>query len=171
MIITDVRVKYTGPVPGSANLGQREFNALVREAWRECGNFWHQYFRPKHFTQAGAKEYAYNLRTANYMISKADRKGHQAPLVWSGGLRNFCKAFRVEVTAKSSGSQCRVILPDASGANRRHPNSNIDMRDELTRVSDAEREAIVELFNEILDEKLGVEAQRYTSIVQVFHEG
>ena len=166
MSILNIAIKYTGPVPGSANLGQREFNDLVREAWSEVGAFWHQRFLKKHFTVEGGKEYDYAPRSGDgksgkafwrsYQGRKQRKYGHQNPLEWSGDLKQRAQVARITTTATSSGSTCKVTLPQAQKANFKNKWSDprLDMADELTRVSDAEGDEIVEMFNDTLQGKL-----------------
>lgn len=159
--ISDIRIRYHGPVPGSENLSARVLNQIKREAWEEAGHYWHAHLRPKHFTKAGAREYGYAPRKGeeggtgkrfwrSYTGRKQRQKGHTLPLVWSGELRELSKIYKLQATATSTRSRLRVILPAAQKANWRNPYSRIDMAGELTRVSDAEAVELVGVFDRFL---------------------
>lgn len=167
MSILNINVKFTGPVPGWVNLRQREFNQLVRETWYEVGRYWHTQLLPKHFTVEGGKEYDYAPRKGeglsgkaywkSYLGRKRKKWGHQMPLVWSGDLQERSRTARMtaEVTG-TKGSQLKITLTRAQKANWKNPHSDprLEMPDEMTRISAAERNLLVEMFDEILQGKL-----------------
>jgi len=167
MILGFVKVRYTGPVPGTENLSQRQFNALIVEAWEDVGDFWFDHMLPKHFTKAGAREYGYQPRKgepgnahrkgfwSSYTGRKQKTMHHTDPLVWSGALkRGALGSYRVHSTATSKQSKMSVILPGARAANRRSPHSRIHMREELTTISQSERLILTDLHNQKIEERL-----------------
>lgn len=181
-----LRIRYEGPVPG-AGLGVREFNNLLKRAWYVTGKYWHTHFRPKHFTKAGAAEYRYLPRKGeesgttgksfwrSYTGRKQREKGHTLPLVFSGELRAMSKTASIHATHKG----VRVALTRARKANFRHPNSQINMAEELTRVSEAEERKLAEVFDRAMmqvDHILTTQtkfyqanATRTTSVAGFFH--
>jgi hypothetical protein len=182
MIIKNIRMRYSGRVPGTmGHLSQREWNEIVRETWEEVGLYWHEHILPKHFTAAGGKEYDYAPRSGDNMSGKAfwrsyqgrkqKYKGHRRPLEWSGDLIKDCRTFRVTGTATSHGSRLRVYLSNAQKANFKNKFSDprLNMAEELTRVSQEDRDTLTYMFNRIMEGKLGDD--RYVSYVTVFHEG
>ena len=185
-MLASIQIRYRGPVPGSMNLTQREFNDLVREAWLQTGEYWHSQFAAKHFTHEGAQEYGYAPRSGDAGTPAADdfwtsytgRKqykfGHTLPLVLTGELRQCTLTFhRVEATATTNRSRCRVVLPMSQKANFRNPHSDprLDMREELTRISEPEAVELVAVhevaFQEAFDR---LESQGRVSVAGYFHE-
>lgn len=152
-MIGSIRIKYTGAVPG-VTLGRRELNREKKGSWHHTGTYWHQKFRKKHFTKAGAKEYGYIARKGEKMAkgSKAykrsytgqkERKfGHTRPLEFSGLSRQLTRIRDVRAFSK----KVRVVLHSRT-FNRRHRKSQINMREEMTRVSMAEAHTLVGQFD------------------------
>ena len=127
-----VMVTYEGPVPGTANLRPRQWNNVLKDAWRAMGEYWLRWYLPKHFTKAGAVEYGYLPREPNYNR----QKHYKPPLVNSGELRSEApRAAWIQPTHTG----CRVVLPGAKKANFRPTCGLIDMREELETVSEAEQ--------------------------------
>ncbi|MFZ5785120.1 MAG: hypothetical protein ACOY3Y_01650 [Acidobacteriota bacterium] len=161
-----ITVRESGPVPGGVNLTQREWNQVKREAWQDVAEYWHEELLPKHFTAAGAKEYDYTPRRGemsgtsakrffrSYTGRKQKQKGHRNPLVWSGELRDRSRTRRIQTFATSSQSGVRIYLSAAQKANWKNPHSDIDMADELTRISSQEYDLLTRMFAEKLEEKL-----------------
>lgn len=152
------KIKYIGPVPG-ITLTQREMLAIIRDSWYEVGVHWHRTQRPKHFTRAGAREYGYAPRKgepgnphpkgfwASYMGRKQREAKHQRPLEYSGELKNLSRVRRILTSATGDKSRLRIQMPSARKANLRNPHSKIDMRAELTTVSEREAKEDVRLFS------------------------
>src|SRR5574340_797078 len=122
-MLASFQIRYQGPVPGSLNLTQRQFNDLVREAWLETGEYWWNHFLPKHFTHEGAREYGYLPRSGeagtpgarhfwtSYSGRKQREEGHTLPLVFAGRMRGEAttmRSVRAEVT--SGKSTCHVVF-------------------------------------------------------------
>jgi len=154
-----IRLTYYGPVPGSVNLTQREYNNLLKQAWGDVGRYWHDKMLPKHFTREGGFEYRYKARKRGYQERKrrAVQKGHISaaqPLVGigktSGELRDACRFARVQATFKG----VKVFLPKARKANWRHPNSQINMAEELTVISQREARELFALHTKTMDRLL-----------------
>jgi len=141
-MIGSIRIRFHGPVPGSANLTQREWNALKKEAFNQVGLWWFRECRPKHFTAAGATEYAYAPRVGergrpgpkgfkqSYTGRKLKDKGHTRPLVYTGKSMADAAKGRVEPTFK----RVRVIM-NVPTLSLRPRGGQIDMQSELRRLS------------------------------------
>jgi len=159
------RIKYFGAVPGAA-FSAAQMKSLILEAWGIVGEDWHRRLRPKHFTNAGAREYGYQPRKGeagnqaakgfrrSYTGRKLAAKGHTRPLVWSGELEQLSRAKRIEARAFATRSKVRVIMPLAGKANFRNPHSQIRMRDELTTISPGEGDELIELHNRTMNDRL-----------------
>lgn len=137
-------LKYRGAVP---KIAAKRRNVIYKEGFTLALTFWHFQFRPKHFTHAGAREYKYTPRKGesgsgrkfkgSYTARKLKQFGHTRPLEYSGTSKALSSQQNIKATSKGG----RAIIR-APALNFRHPNSEIRMRDEMTRVSDAERQKL-----------------------------
>jgi hypothetical protein len=178
-------IRCAGVVPG-VTLVDKSLSEVLTQSWYEPGRNWAANLRPKHFTKAGGKEYGYEPRAgesgnerdsfwSSYTGQKQKRFGHTLPLVFSGDLANKSTINRVE----SSASGVRVILTGANKANFHNPNSHINMRDELTRISQGEAIQSTEILEDALITRLdrfdvtvtlfGQSATPTTSVAGFFH--
>jgi hypothetical protein len=163
----EFKITYTLAVPElllDYRKSQWAWNKIIKETWHKQGIFWHGKFRQKHFTHAGAKEYGYLPRAGqtgnkrkNFWASYTGRKqktmGHTLPLVWSGESMNLTKIRVIRAKATRTESFCHVVLR-SPGFNRKHPDSDINMRDEVTRVSTSEQRTIVDQFFDEIGDRL-----------------
>ena len=167
-MIGKISITYEGSarllVPG----GRRILNQITRAAWNRAGIFWHTRMAPKHFTHAAYSEYDYTPRTGKYQKAKKRKYGHNLPLVFSGDSRRLAATQDVRPFTGSvatvrefvsmSGSKIRWkeragrvtggvrIVIHATGLNRRPGiHARINLRDEMTRVSDREGRQIVKV--------------------------
>lgn len=136
------------------------WNKKLTEVFRAVGRYWHEHFLPKHFTEAGAREYGYFARKGerlppgskayrrSYTGRKERRFGHTLPLVHSGLSRSLARLLKLRVSSKGG----RVLLP--TGFNRKHPKSRIVMRDEITRISTGERDVLLHVAQTEMDRQL-----------------
>ena len=123
----------------------RALNDVMRETVREMGVYWHGHYLPKHFTPAGAAEYGYTPRTKGYMIRKARVKHHQNPLEYSGESKARATMIRdVRPTATRNNVKVRVVL-HTPALNFIPKGGRINLRDEVTRVSDREANTLGEV--------------------------
>ena len=170
------RIKYFGAVPGKS-LTAAQMKSMILEAWTLVGDDWHRRLRPKHFTNAGAREYGYQPRKGeagnqaakgfrrSYTGRKLAAKGHTRPLVWSGELEQLSRAKRIEARAFATRSKVRVVMPLAAKANFRNPYSQINMRQELTTISPGEGGELVELHNRSMNDRLNRQAGTQTTTI------
>lgn len=168
------RIRYYGAVP-MRSLTAADMRVMISQAWTGVGVLWHRQMRPKHFTTAGAAEYDYEPRKgeagnehrkgfwASYTGRKQKQKHHRRPLVWSGELEELSRGRRIETKAFRNRSRMRVVMPQARKANWRHPASTINMREELTRISDQEIPELVESHNRSMAERLRVFGKTLTN--------
>jgi len=146
MIPIAFNIKYSGPIPRHVRARLRR---ILKEGYQYIGIFWHRHYRAKHFTREAYQEYYYTPRKGegktgkafwrSYTGRKQRRFGHTRPLVWSGESERASR--RRDVRATSKGVK---IFIHANKLNFRNPHSNINMREEMTRVSTRERETLVE---------------------------
>jgi hypothetical protein len=142
----EITLTKTGPTP---KLVQRELNSIQREAARTMGQVWATRFRQKHFRNAASGEYGYTPRQGeagrpgrrgfaqSYTGKKLKKYGHSRPLVLTGESEEATRNPRIEATATRGQAKVRVIM-NSPGFNRRYAGSPIDMRQELTTVSERE---------------------------------
>jgi hypothetical protein len=145
----------------SQGLSRSEVNDAIRRTWFIVGSDYHRAFMAKHFTHAGAREYGYAPRKGergapgskgfrrSYTGRKLRQKGHTLPLVWSGESRTLARVRDVRATSKG----CRIVI-HANKLNFRNPKSEINMRDEVTRVSDMEARVVMRDFAHTLGKLL-----------------
>lgn len=134
-------VKETGCTP---RLAKKAINDIARETVREMGAYWHDHFREKHFTQAGAREYGYATRQRGYMIAKARIHHHQNPLEFTGLSHALSKIKDIRATATSKEAKVRVVL-HTPALNFIPRGGSINMRDEMTRISRDEAEQLARI--------------------------
>lgn len=151
-------------------MAKRENNRIIRETLAETAGNHHQFMR-KHFTIAGAREYGYKPRKGEgktgrdfwraYTGRKKKEKGHQRPLVWSGTSETLAKIRDVRATSKRA-----TLIQHARGLNRRNPNSDIDMRDEIRTISEPEERVAVQFAGRSLREKYAnIHATQTTKLI------
>lgn len=150
-------IRYHGAVP--KHVTRATMNKLLKEGYRLIGLYWQKHILPKHFTHAGAREYQYTPRKGeagsgrsfrgSYTAKKLKRQGHTKPLVYTGESERSAKTGRVTSTSKG----VRVTIP-ARALNFKPPRSNINMRREVTRISEADAEKLTKLLGAFIDRKL-----------------
>ena len=147
-------LRYRGAVPRAM---RKEFRTVVKEGYRNAGIWWHAQIRPKHFTPAGASEYRYTPRQGErqttgrrfrqtYTARKVREQGHRNPLMFTGQSRLFTRLRDVRATSKG----VRVVMR-AGNLTLRPPNTNINMADELTRISPADERAMARVFQKTIN--------------------
>lgn len=162
-----IQVTDRGATP--ENLGKREFNKLLAKAWLPVGVQWHQDFVPKHFTDAGAREYRYKKRqgdqrvgvtgiaigkgASTYTLAKQRKKGHTTPMVWSGESRDAAKFAKI--TSTSKGVTIRIAAPNIG---KRTKSGRIRKSAELARTSAPERREL----EKTVDAGLGRELDQFS---------
>jgi hypothetical protein len=141
MFLIRTRIEYRGAI--AALLKRSEFNKMIlKPSWQKTGVHWSQHFWEKHFTEAGAAEYAYLPRAGqllprgskryreSYTGRKERQMGHTRPLEWSGDLKRESRRQMIQATSKGVTVRMR-----ARKANWRNPKSRINMAEELGTLS------------------------------------
>jgi len=146
----------------SIPLTKREMNNAIKGANDDMGLFWLGMIRPKHFTKAGATEYGYAPRDGErgqggkygfkktYTGRKLREKGHTRPLVWSGDSMRKSAQGRVQPTFKRMKVIMNVPTLNFSPVNR----SDMNMRAELTEVSERDFRQMLRVFQRSLDRRV-----------------
>lgn len=150
-MIGAIIIKDTGATPRGM---RRHARRITKEALAKTAAYHHRQFMHKHFTKAGAAEYGYSPRKGeqsgigskaffrSYTGRKQRMKGHTLPLVWSGESRELAKIRDI----RSTSNKARIVQ-HARGLNRRHPNSQVRMQDEIRAISDAEVQSDIQQFD------------------------
>lgn len=112
---------------------------------------WHSQTLPIHFTTGAVSRYGYKARTRAYMLSKANRRGHQRPLEWSGELsRQLKRSAQIQrtkggVNLKMHGRALnfsgKVAKRKDGGAGATYPN----MKSEVSEVTRDEEVALARI--------------------------
>ncbi len=87
-------------ITGTAALGRREVNNIVKLCWHDVGLHWHQKFRPRHFSAAAWSLYRYKPRSRRYWFRKMKKTGQGLPLVFSGESRRLSQNAQITSTFK-----------------------------------------------------------------------
>lgn len=149
---------YSGP-RGLRDM--RAVRAAQKAAWLAIATIWHQNLRPKHFTHAGAREYAYDKRQGevgsgrpfkgSYTARKLRLFGHTLPLVWSGASRTRSAIRNIKSTSK--GARVTMNVPTLNFRKGRNAKGK-SMREELTTVSLPERKALANYLGRVFTNEL-----------------
>jgi len=127
---------------------KRRWNAMLKIAWKTVGWHWHKHMLPKHFTEAGAREYDYAKRTDGYMSDKMSKWGHQNPLSWSGDMEAEARSVS-KTNVKSTFKGAGVVITAPRYLNQVYgngPNKAL----ELSRVTQAETDELAKLLDKEL---------------------
>jgi hypothetical protein len=146
-----IKIKEDGVAPRNM---VKAWNQVRREGYRAIAVMWHRDMRPDHFQPSAKQKYSYKPRAGepgnpryirlktgqkirddrkHYTARKLRMKGHTRPLVFTGQSEALSRIRDIRVTSKGS----RVVL-HTPGLNRRNKYSQINMREELTRITEGE---------------------------------
>lgn len=152
------KIEMRGPVPG--NLSEGDQKQIIADAWSRVGHFWHRELLDKHFTNAASTEYGYTARQGesgrpgkrgfhrSYTGRKLRLKGHTRPLEYTGKSKERAKGMaRVVVRQGKGWTEARVVM-NSPGFNRRYSGSPINMRAELTTISQREVAQLTDVLND-----------------------
>jgi len=129
---------------------------VIQAALFKVGDYWHRNYMKKHFTAAGSREYGYAPRKGERARAGSKqfrrragpaerREGRMLPLVHSGALRAACQTRQLLVEVTRDKISVLVWLRKARALNLRP--AGINMREEATTISDAEKRVLVNLLN------------------------
>ena len=139
-----ITIRERGPTPG---ITKSEQGDIIRDVLAHTAANHHAKFMHRHFTHDAKRIYGYKPRKGegksgkefwtSYTGRKNKVKGHMKPLVWSGVSQTLAKIRDVR-----SNRNRAVLVQHARGLNRRNPNSEINMVEEIRTVAEGEaREA------------------------------
>lgn len=146
---------------------RNRYNQASKEAWGVVGRMFHDEMRDKRFTPEHAEKARYYKRKGqNYRPSMkvfgryyygrkwlsakhGGGKGKADPMVFTGETRRAVQFANFEPTRYG----VRIIYPGARGLNRRHPKSQIRMREEFTRLLPEEIAALADRYDQELDKR------------------
>lgn len=146
MIVFDINITVGGP----RSVSKRSWPKIKKEVYLGAARYWHAQIKNKHFTKAGGREYNYTPRSgergsgakgrffSTYTGRKQRKFGHTNPLVWAGRFKAEAQQAIVKGTSKGSAAVIRGRV-----LNVRLRNSRINMREEITAVSDGDSKAVV----------------------------
>jgi hypothetical protein len=139
----------------SIRLAKSKLREINKSMGEEVGEYWRKHFLPKHFTPAGAREYGYTPRNVAYMIQKAKKWGHRNPLEWSGeSKRQALMLGDVRTTGTTSAkTRVRVVLHTPK-LNFIPKGGTINMRDEITRVTQAEADKLAQVATDSVERQM-----------------
>ena len=136
---------------GSVGRGlKRAYDASVKQIWFDFGVEFHSQFSDARFTHAHASKAGYAQRSKQYERRKFKKFGHTYPLVWSGTARRLVRT--ANVVATKNGVSVRYA--GARVFNFKNPKSQVNMREEFTKVLPEEAEHLVRFFETKLGQKL-----------------
>jgi hypothetical protein len=166
-----IRIRYRGPMAEP----QASHRAAGRAAFDRIGRHWFMTMRPKHFTEAGAREYGYAPRKGepgsgvpsryywrSYIGRKRRRLGHRRPLEFTGESKRAAGMGQIKVS--SMGKFVKIIM-SVPNLNFRHPASKVIAADELTRISLAEQRELADMFDAEYERVL--ESVSYRELVKI----
>lgn len=152
MLPVKLKLKRKGLSGRELNRTFREVNAAGMQA---MGEHYHRVNLPRRFTYAGGKMLGYAPRNPKYTQRKKNMFGHVDPLVFRGTSRALATRVRnIQVISQNKRTVLRVKLGRARGLNRRNPNSNIRMNEEVTRIATREYGPLVRVCRRTIREKL-----------------
>ncbi len=141
------------------NMTTKAILPLMEDVYFKMAQHWDTEFKERHFTKEGAREYGYIPRKGErggrnfkktYTGRKKEAFGHTLPLVFTGDtMRRLTSVSDIRATKKFG----RAIL-NAPTLNFIPFGGRINLRDEMTRVSDDEIEVITGVGNATLSEKI-----------------
>jgi len=162
----DIIVKRQGL---TSRTGWRVINQIAKEVAIEVGYFWHDNFLQKHFTHAGAREYGYEPRqgergsgmrfSGSYTQHKLHRFNHTRPLEFTGDSRSLLETSKHKVRATATGGEATLRIPlgapnfNRFGRGGRYGTSKVDLRHDITAVSEAEIGLMAKEANRLFIEK------------------
>lgn len=132
---------------------------VIQAALFKMGDYWHRNFLKKHFMASASREYGYAPRKGERaragskqfrkVAGRAERReGKILPLVHSGVLRDACQTRQLVVEMTREKISVLVWLPKARALNLRPRHApHINMREEATTISDAEKTVLLNLLN------------------------
>lgn len=114
----------------------REMQRHVQDAWHDVGVYWHDRFRPRHFTAAAWTLYDYTPRSKKYWWRKLKKTGQALPLVFTGEARSMSKS--ATITATPHGVRIAMPVQKLNFKPKTKGKKPPNMADELTQINSQE---------------------------------
>ena len=146
------------------DLTKRVHAAIMKKVHYRLGAYWLHEIRPRHFTKQAPQIYGYAPRQgegprskekksffASYLGRKQKTKRHQRPLVFSGTSERLSAQGEVRPTSKRVRVVMRVPAFNFVQTRRGY---TINMREELTRVTQSERNQLGRVAADIYRDEL-----------------
>jgi hypothetical protein len=107
----------------------------TKRALRSLGEYWHEAFAWKRFTELGYSEYGFRRRSAKYDFYKQRHRGHTNPLVLRGETRE--ETLSESTKARIHTTRDTVTIPLPTKVNRYNPKGP-NLPEEIRSVSRSE---------------------------------
>lgn len=142
-------IKSNIAAAGFAGITKRELNKVLKDAWEAAGKFWHQWYRPRHFTVRAYSLYGATARASGYVKRKRKKLGHNRPLVFTGVSEDLSRARTVRASFR--GVNVSMSMPTL---NFRPKGGRINMREEMAVIADEEMATIERRYDNGLTREL-----------------
>lgn len=164
-------VKASITIDGIAALKPRQIRDAARVAMQAVGDRWISKMLPMHFLQSATAKYGYAPRDPIYRrrkrlgatIAGVSSIREDKPLVWSGRSRELAKQARTEAKAPSSTRATVDVIINAPALNFRYKGSQVNLREEVTRVLPSEVEQLSALFVRVFEQEIERVGRRTTT--------
>lgn len=159
-MIEHIRIRERGAAPRGM---RKVWTAASKLAFLDALEFFDDNLRDRRFTKSHAQAAGYYKRkgeglpreskafTRSYVGQKLRRFKHDRPLEKYGKTRDRLRSGGRRTATRDKG---RIAYSQAATFNFRHPNSQIDMSDEFTRVLPEENEQMAYVYDSRLDREL-----------------
>lgn len=158
---------------GIKQIGRKVMRTALRETLRFVGMFWRREFLPIKFTRAAYRRWNYTPRGGDAGSGRAFLGSYQwkklngfkneeglaslkttRPMVYTGRSERSGKRGQVIPRAQSAERGYVDITIPAPALNFKPKGSNVNMRDEITRVTPAEEKKLEELMVRDIDKRI-----------------
>lgn len=144
-----MRIESAIASSGFAGLRRGQINASLKEEFAAAGKFWHQHYRPRHFTVQAYTLYGYQRRARGYVYRKRKKLGHNRPLVFTNVSERLSQAKTITSTSKYA--RVTMSMPTL---NLKAKQSSIVMRREMEAIAQQEEQTIFRRFERGLTRRL-----------------
>jgi len=164
-----ITITESGATP---KIMKRELRRIILAANATIGYHHLRYNVPKHFTQAGAREYGYTARKGegmstsdkgfwkSYTGQKLRKMHHTKAMVWSGESER--RSRQQDIRATSNG--VRIVLHTPALA-MQNPDSAVHMAEEMCTVSGAEAQVIGVVHRDSIQRNLAALTAQETTVI------
>jgi len=154
-------ITWKGTIPGAYSKSEWR-NEILKPAWKELGEWFHQERIPIRFTNQAKSllnleprrgeqpGISFKAFKRSYTGRKVSYKKHRKPFVWSGETERDATRIR-DVRSTSNG--VKIVL-HVRKLNFRNPKSKIRMNEEIRRVGESEYPMIQRKFNAAIQRRI-----------------